>query len=364
MRLARLTPKIREAIEKSMARLDPSLRWEIKDFAGGVITGKAPALERHTTALYKAFAPLRAALPSKVTVYRGEPKSPPGIKRKWLSWSPAASMAAKFSRGRDMHVVEATVPSSDIVAGIISPHNDNYIEYLVFDRPEYHAQGTGNPRWYRVEQDLGPPWTPERESDESWMPKVRRQIESLGGKVTKVRGYVEEDGFSPMMMFVLPPGVDPSVLETRTIKVEDYGERPDYFGRMTARVARRYLVASQTFYRIQPPGARLRPSKDMDGNPLDRPGMFVFDDLGDLRETVKLWAPRHLENVEVVEIRYMGETWEHHLEGGTLIDPARARITARFPIEDVLNRRQASSNILQSLPVAISPWSSKQGARS
>jgi len=249
-----ISPRIRKAIEESMDRLPEDVRWAVEDFAQGVMAGRAPNLERHTRELYKAFAPLRAALPGEVTVYRGEPKNPPKIKRKWLSWSPSATMAAQFGIGTGKHIVEAAVSSKDVIAGILSPHNENYIEYLVWDRPQYHEKGTENPHVYVLSRDWGTyEWTQELHEDESWLEASVRDIERLGGKVLRVRKYDPDEDFAPKITFVLPSGASLDSLERDTYDVYDMGEAPRYYGKlatsihpMASRIAARALAASAT----------------------------------------------------------------------------------------------------------------------
>jgi len=244
-----ISPRIRKAIEESMDRLPEDVRWAVEDFAQGVMAGRAPNLERHTRELYKAFAPLRAVLPAEVTVYRGEPKNPPKIKRKWLSWSPSAAMAAQFGIGTGKHIVEAAVSSKDVIAGILSPHNENYIEYLVWDRPEYHEKGTENPHVYVLSRDWGTyEWTQELHEDESWLEASVRDIERLGGKVLRVRKYDPDEDFAPSIMFVLPSGVSPEPLERDTYDVYDMGESPRHYGKLACKVASRFLISTATYY--------------------------------------------------------------------------------------------------------------------
>jgi len=100
-----------------------------------------------------------------------------------------------------------------------------------------------------------------------------------------------------------------------------------------------------TFLRIQPIGQPLRASKDMDGRPLDPPGMFVFRNQREMQEATGLWRARDLDpsKVEIVEIAYSGPTWEHPIEGGTLIDPKRARIMRRVELTKGLGKTAARS---------------------
>lgn len=186
-----------------MANLPDRLRREIDDFAAGVIMGKAPSLEQHTSALYKAFAPLRDALGGTMTVYRGQPINPPKIDRKWLSWTTEPRMAALFTEARGYQIIEAKVKSSDVVAGILSPNNPNYIEFLVKNRPEYQTRSQKQvPIYYALYMPLNSRFyddMPENYGDLSdrerlefeypdwkrWLKDNERAVEQAGGLVMK-----------------------------------------------------------------------------------------------------------------------------------------------------------------------------------
>lgn len=95
------------------------------------------------------------------------------------------------------------------------------------------------------------------------------------------------------------------------------------------------LITARTYFRIQPKGKPLPlHSRDIDGKPVD--GIFVFKSTEEMADTVGLWRPSELTGTEVVEIEYSGVEKEHDLENGTLIDPAKARITRRRSLKEYL----------------------------
>jgi hypothetical protein len=238
---AQVSPRIQEAIEESMANLPEAVQREMWHFSQMVPVGRAPDLEKYTAVMYKAFAPLRRVLGS-VTMYRGEPLDPPRIKRKWLSWTTSPSLASQFAGVREHHIVEAKVEVSDVVAAIVSPHNDRYIEYLVLDRPEYHQPSKDQvPLYYSTSlvEDYATAWpehldpwadTPEVHAArfpgwERWVEGVRRAVERVGGKVLKVRE--PDHDHNPLVSFLLSSGQEPPV------EVDGDGvPMPMYLGRL------------------------------------------------------------------------------------------------------------------------------------
>lgn len=116
----------------------------VERYLHGVVSGVTPDLEEHTDALRRAYAPVRAALRAKygatVRVYRGEPTRKPQVERRWLSWTPSRKLAEAFAWKPGYHVVEATVKVADVVAVLVSPHNRDYIEFLVRERRSYHRK--------------------------------------------------------------------------------------------------------------------------------------------------------------------------------------------------------------------------------
>lgn len=127
---------------------------------------------------------------------------------------------------------------------------------------------------------------------------------------------------------------DPSIIKI----VEATPEAP--------REEHRGLWASSLVYRIQPKGSKLEGwrSRDMDDNPTE--GVFVFESLPELRESVELWRPSELQGVEVLEIRYRGPRTKHPVEHGTLIDPSNAKVVRRLDIDEVLGGRTAAARDL------------------
>ena len=229
-----------------MANLPDDIQWDVETFARGVIMGSAPYLEKHTETLYKAFAPLRAAL-GTVTMYRGEPLDPPKIKRKWLSWTTDPRMAGQFA-GKGSHIIEARIPAKDVVAGIVSPHNENYIEYLVRDRPEYHQPSPTQVPLYNfvMMQENHAPWPDGIEywkeehytamldimypNWKQWLQSTQKAVAQAGGKTIKVREPDYSEDEPPVVSYVLPPGQElppPWVGE-----LEEGTPMPKYLGKL------------------------------------------------------------------------------------------------------------------------------------
>ena len=200
-KVASAPPAIRRAILDSTARLDPDIAWAVETFSRGVLVGVAPALERYVDALYPAFEPLRDALHSRygstLHVFRGEPVDRPAIKRRFLSWTTDGEMAAGFADRRGFQVVEADVAVADIVAGLVSEHNPNYIEYLVRDRPSYHERGRLVPETKYLEFDDDT----ERRAVETFVRSVGGRVESISVNGEAIlhapRGTVVPDEFEP-----------------------------------------------------------------------------------------------------------------------------------------------------------------------
>jgi hypothetical protein len=185
-----------------------------------------------TDELYEAYAPVRDLVRkrhgSKVTLYRGEPKNKPRLKRKWLSWTPSWKLATYFGVGHDEdhEIVEAQVRTSDVIAVFVSPHNSSYIEYVVRDRPEYHAQQSEEqvPLMGYITNDskgkeLGWPvqtvlngqlgyWDFDPDHARQEFPKIQRAVEAVGGKV--LGRFINEEDEGASMTVLLP-----STVETR-----------------------------------------------------------------------------------------------------------------------------------------------------
>ena len=262
-RIARASPRIKEAIEESMANLPDRLRWAIDDFAAGVIMGEAPSLEQHTSTLYKAFAPLRKALGGTTTMYRGQPIDPPKIDRKWLSWTTEPRMAALFTGVRGDQIIEAKVKSSDVVAGILSPNNPDYIEFLVKNRPEYQTRSQKQvPIYYALYMPLNPRFyddMPENYGDLSdreqlefsypdwkrWLKDNERAVERAGGLVLNSDPpKMNPDEESPFLGVLMPADVK---LPPALAALDDakYGRpEPRYMGKVAglSPLAYKYIV--------------------------------------------------------------------------------------------------------------------------
>jgi hypothetical protein len=266
-RIARVSPRIKEAIEESMANLPERLRWEIDDFAAGVIMGKAPSLEQHTSTLYKAFAPLRKVLGGTTTMYRGQPINPPKIERKWLSWTTEPRMAALFTEARGYQIIEAKVKSSDVVAGILSPRNPNYIEFLVKNQPEYQTRSQKQvPIYYALYMPLNPRFyddMPENYGDLSdweqlefsypdwkrWLKDNERAVERAGGLVMHSdppKMNPDEEG--PFLGVLMPADLK---LPPALAALDDakYGRpEPRYMGKVAGSRMMRGLKASSQWH--------------------------------------------------------------------------------------------------------------------
>lgn len=262
-RVASLSGFMKEAIEESMANLSYRLRKEVDDFAAGVIMGQAPSLEQHTSALYKAFAPLRKALGGTTTMYRGQPINPPKIDRKWLSWTTEPRMAARFTDISGDQIIEAKVKSSDVVAGILSPRNPNYIEFLVKNRPEYQTRSQKQvPIYYALYMPLNPRFyddMPENFSGLSdreqlefnypdwkrWLKDNERAVERAGGKVMH-SAPPKYDDRAPFLGVLMPADAElPPALAA--LDDAEYGRpMPRYMGKVAsaARVASRYAATT------------------------------------------------------------------------------------------------------------------------
>ena len=309
-RVARVSPRIKEAIEESMLNLPENIHRDIESFAHLVLMGQAPSLEKHTSTLYKAFAPLRKALGGTTTMYRGQPIDPPKIERKWLSWTTEPRMAARFTGDRGDQIIEAKVKSSDVVAGILSPNNPNYIEFLVKNRPEYQTRSPKQvPIYYALYMPLNPRFyddfpenygdLSDREQLEYSYPDWKRWLRDNGKAVERAGGIVmysdppkmnpdEKDPFLGVLMPAdaeLPPAL-------AALDDAQYGRpMPKYMGKVAsaARVASRYMQAVSLFVdevgkRISiPSAARVAAKVHRKG---DRPkGTFYGDDDGVWRYT-------------------------------------------------------------------------------
>lgn len=230
-----LPANVRQALLDVYEALPGRLKHDIDSFTHGVFVGQTPRIEGQFTALYKAYAPLREVLRhtygSTVTMYRGQPKVAPNVKRRFLSWTTNPTMAAEFAQERDYHVLSAEVDIRDVVFGVTIGESGYYVEYLVLNKPKYQAKGSDVPQ-------MGFAVNLEKKEVE----RLTRAVEDVGGKVIKVKEYTED--FDPeypewpmqhSVTFVLPFGA-----VVKGFDMDDFGLRPypQYFGK----------VASQGFF--------------------------------------------------------------------------------------------------------------------
>lgn len=196
--------------------LPNTLKWDVEEFLQGVVVGKAQYLEARADELYEFYEPARRALRSKygaeVHLYRGEPTKKPAIVRRFLSWTPVQRLAARFAAQKGYEVVEADVKVSDVAAVLVSPHNSQYIEYLVKDRKHYHERGSPLPLvgGYMAVYE-GPYTVPfDLEAFTAWadetVRRLKSSVESVGGKVLKLK--VDRDDEFLGASVQLPPTVD------------------------------------------------------------------------------------------------------------------------------------------------------------
>ena len=185
---------------------------EVSSYLRGVFEGRAQPVEKYTNQIHACFTALRAVLPTRVHVYRGEPVKPPQhIQRQFLSWATTPALAARFAKQQNYHVVHAVVNRDDIVGGYTySLGHDGpttaQVELFVRARREYHADNIGPvPRldWvsYKGLADKA---------------KLLRLITKLGGRVAldKPRhprdddywsGYPYEPGHGTLMVTIKDP---------------------------------------------------------------------------------------------------------------------------------------------------------------
>jgi hypothetical protein len=162
------------------------LRSEVEVFVRGVYPGRQQPLERYTTELQQAYAPLRRLIQRKygprILLYRGEPVELPAAHREFLSWSPSQRLAALFAERRRFSIIEAFVLVDDVVAVLISATNQAYVEYLVLDRPEYHVERATLPMRGVVYFD-----TDSEAEVASLTRALRRELWVVGGRVLHVK---------------------------------------------------------------------------------------------------------------------------------------------------------------------------------
>lgn len=167
--------------------MPPGLQHEVDSFVHGVFSGQRQPLERYTSELYQVYAPLRRLIDRKygprIHLYRGEPVDVPTLRRDFLSWSPSQSMAARFAESRKFSIVEASVLIDDVVAVLVSrTRSGAYVEYLVLDQPEYHAQRATLPMLGVVYFD-----TDSEARVAALTRALRRELWVVGGRVVRVK---------------------------------------------------------------------------------------------------------------------------------------------------------------------------------
>lgn len=205
---------LRAAAKAAFDSLPLRLQGQVEHFLFGVTVGKAQPLEAHAGELYNHYEPVRALLRSKhgmsLVLYRGEPKDKPPIKRRFLSWTASPKLAATFAQAKGYEVVEANVRVSDVVAGLISPHNDFYVEYLVKDRPEYHERGEGLPLVGDFLYFPGGGDDPKdfTELAENVARKLREAVQDAGGKVLQLKIYPRDECLSGRVQLPASTPVD------------------------------------------------------------------------------------------------------------------------------------------------------------
>jgi hypothetical protein len=183
------------------------LQLDVEAFLHGIYPGQKQPLERSTATLYRAYAPVRRIIGGKyggrVCLYRGEPRTPPALRRDFLSWTPSRKMAARFAEERGFVIVSAYVDVNDIVAVLFSKQGGFYIEYLVCDRPEYHASQFSMPMAGVVFFDF--PHGFSRRAVSVRARALRNAVRTVGGRVVRVR--VDEDDETASATVLLPAEV-------------------------------------------------------------------------------------------------------------------------------------------------------------
>ena len=223
-------------------RID-GINHEVSSYLQGVFEGKAQPVEEYTDQIHACFTALRAALPSRIHVYRGEPVKPPHhIQRQFLSWATTPILASSFAKHKNYHVVHAVVNRDDIVGGYMySLGHDGpstaRIELFVRSRLKYHADNIGPvPRldWVSYQGTV----------DKA---KLLRLIVRLGGRVVLDkprhpndmdywRGYPAESDHGTLMVVIKDPKRMAWLLRVR--KEYDGG---GYDSSSTGQLARRSL---------------------------------------------------------------------------------------------------------------------------
>lgn len=196
--LAASNAALHSAAKAVFEGLPPRLRSEVEHFLFGVMPGRAQPIEAHADELYDYYEPVRALLRGKhgrsLTLYRGEPKDKPPIKRRFLSWAASYKLAAHFARAKGYVVVEADVLVSDVAAVLVSPHNEFYVEYLVKDRPGYHEKAEPLPLVGSCVYYFSQPGEPDFdtrgftvERAEALARRLETAVRAAGGKVLRLK---------------------------------------------------------------------------------------------------------------------------------------------------------------------------------
>ena len=186
---------LRAAVERSRRALDPVAARHLDDYVQGVFVGRAQPVERFAAEIYRAFEPVRAQLRresgTRVLLFRGEPRHPPRIARRFLSWTTDEGMARDFA-DQEGHVVRVAKVDVDDVVGAIVGSGKNYVELLVKDRPRYHEEAYPLPWSGAVFLDLPVPFS--MASAEREIERARAKLEAAGYRFLRAKVNEEDEG--------------------------------------------------------------------------------------------------------------------------------------------------------------------------
>ena len=208
--------------------LPGALQREVDSYTWGVLVDQAPSLESKAAAFYRAYAPLRDVLRktvgARIPMYRGQPVTPPGVKRRLLSWSTDPNLAAGFAEKEKYHVLSADIDVRDVVAGFVSKYNDQYIEFLVLNKPKYQEKGSPVPEIGFSDSLL----EPERD-------RLVKAVGSIGGKIIKTKVYNDGDEDFPEPDSYILTVLIPAGAEIPGFRRKDFSFRPmgRYFGKVS-----------------------------------------------------------------------------------------------------------------------------------
>ena len=199
---------LRAAVERSRRALGHEASRHLDQYVQGVLVGRAQPVERFAGEIYDAFEPVRAQLRResgpRVLLFRGEPRHPPRIARRFLSWTTDEAMARDFADEHGHVVRVARVDVDDIVGAVVGP-GKSYVELLVRDRPRYHEEQYSLPWSGVVFLDLPVPFS--RRAAEREIERARAKLEAAGYPF--LRAKVNEEDEAAYLAVAIPRHLSP-----------------------------------------------------------------------------------------------------------------------------------------------------------